>query len=71
MVRTGLFEAANVMLTRAVRFSTLKAWGAAGRQPARHEEGQGGAGPQTDGGAPHVGRWHDFRSGKAGVIVAA
>jgi transposase len=26
MVRTVLFEAANVMLTRAVRFSALKAW---------------------------------------------
>jgi transposase len=26
MVRTALFEAANVMLTRAVRFSMLKAW---------------------------------------------
>jgi transposase len=26
MVRTALFEAANVMLTRAVRFSVLKAW---------------------------------------------
>jgi transposase len=26
MVRTALFEAANVMLTRAVRLSTLKAW---------------------------------------------
>ena len=26
MVRTALFEAANVMLTRAVRFSGLKAW---------------------------------------------
>ncbi|MEJ2340382.1 MAG: IS110 family transposase, partial [Gemmatimonadales bacterium] len=26
MVRTALFEAANVMLTRAVRFSALKAW---------------------------------------------
>jgi transposase len=26
MVRTALFEAANVMLTRAVRFSLLKAW---------------------------------------------
>jgi transposase len=26
MVRTALFEAANVLLTRAVRFSTLKAW---------------------------------------------
>ena len=30
MVRTALFEAANVMLTRAVRFSTLKAWAPAG-----------------------------------------
>jgi transposase len=26
MVRTALFEAANVILTRAVRFSALKAW---------------------------------------------
>jgi transposase len=26
MVRTALFEAANVMLTRAVRLSALKAW---------------------------------------------
>ena len=26
MVRTALFEAANVMLSRATRFSTLKAW---------------------------------------------
>ena len=34
MVRTALFEAANVMLTRAVRFSRLKAWalGVASRQ---------------------------------------
>jgi transposase len=37
MVRTALYEAANVMLTRAVRFSTLKAWGmkVAARQGAR------------------------------------
>ena len=27
MVRTALYEAANVMLTRAGRFSTLKRWG--------------------------------------------
>ena len=26
MVRTALYEAANVMLTRAGRFSTLKRW---------------------------------------------
>lgn len=26
MVRTALFEAANVMLSRVTRFSTLKAW---------------------------------------------
>ena len=32
MVRTALYEAANVMLTRAVRFSTLEALGAGGRQ---------------------------------------
>ena len=37
MVRTALYEAANVMLTRAVRFSALKAWGMklAARQGAR------------------------------------
>jgi transposase len=37
MVRTALYEAANVMLTRAVRFSTLKAWRmkVAARQGAR------------------------------------
>jgi transposase len=29
MVRTALYEAASVMLTRTVRFSTLKAWGMA------------------------------------------
>ena len=34
MVRTALFEAANVMLTRAVRFSRLKAW--ALRVASRH-----------------------------------
>jgi transposase len=27
MVRTALYEAATVMLTRTVRFSSLKAWG--------------------------------------------
>jgi transposase len=26
MVRTALYEAAHIMLTRAVRFSTLKRW---------------------------------------------
>ena len=39
LVRTALFEAANVMLTRAVRFSSLKAWAlrvAAGRHGIRH-----------------------------------
>ena len=29
MVRTALYEAAGVMLTRTVRFSSLKAWGMA------------------------------------------
>ena len=29
MVRTALYEAASVMLTRTVRFSSLKAWGMA------------------------------------------
>jgi hypothetical protein len=38
-MRTALFEAANVMLTRAVRFSGLQGLGTPRRQPARHEEG--------------------------------
>jgi transposase len=29
MVRTALYEATSVMLTRTVRFSSLKAWGMA------------------------------------------
>ena len=37
MARTALFEAANVMLSRATRFSALKAWamGVARRRGAR------------------------------------
>ena len=48
MVRTALYEAANVMLTRAGRFSTLKRWALAGGGPAPgHAAGQGGAGAQA------------------------
>ena len=59
MVRTALYEAASVMLTRTVRFSSLKALGDGGRQAARHEEGARRAGAQARRHPPpHVGRWH-------------
>ena len=58
MVRSALYEAANVMLTRASRFSTLKRWAHGGRgQAPRHEAREGGAGPQArHHPAPDVGR---------------
>jgi hypothetical protein len=66
MVRTALFEAANAMLTRAVRLSALKAVGAACRQPPGDEEGQGGAGAKARrGDAPHVAGRHDVSLGQA------
>lgn len=51
MVRTVLDEAAHIMLTRAVRFSSLKrrAWEVA-KQP-RHEASQGGVGEEDRDGA--------------------
>ena len=68
MVRTALFEAANVMLTRAVRFSVLKAWALRVASSPRHEEGQSGARPQARrGDAPHVGRWHELSLGRGGT----
>jgi transposase len=46
-VRTALHDAANALLSRATRFSTLKRWPSVGdgrRQAAGHAEGEGGAG---------------------------
>jgi transposase len=49
-VRTALYEAAHVMLTKPVKgCSQLKSWGDADRQAHRHEQSQGGAGAQARG----------------------
>ncbi len=59
MVRSALYEAANVMLTRAGRFSSLKRWALAVAGAPRHEAGEGGARPQArQRPAPHVARRH-------------
>ena len=53
----ALYEAANVMLTRAGRFSTLKRWALEVAEAPGHEAGQGGARPQAgDRPASDVGR---------------
>ena len=61
MVRTALYEAASVMLTRTVRMSPLKSWamGVAKRRGAKKARvalaRQAGCPPP-----PHVGRWHQL-----------
>jgi transposase len=66
MVRTALYEAAHILLTRAVRFSALKR-GPGGGEAARHEASEGGAGAQACGRSPpHVGGWHDLPLGPGG-----
>ena len=59
MMRTMLFEAAQVMLTRSTKWSWLKAWAMKVARHRGHEEGDRRAGA-ADGGrhAPHVGRRH-------------
>ena len=47
MVQNILYEAADVMLTRASRFSTLKRWAMKVAQSPWHEAREGGARPQT------------------------
>ena len=72
MVRTALFEAANVMLTRAVRFSTLKAW--ALRVAGRHGMKKAKVALARKLAVVMHRMWVDgttFRWGKAGVTVAA
>ena len=46
MVRTALYEAANVLLSRITRFSKLKRWGDGRRQAARFKAGEGRLGSQ-------------------------
>jgi transposase len=59
MVRTALFEAANVMLSRVTQFSTFEGLGAAGREATRDQAGEDGPGAQTCGAAaPDMGRRH-------------
>ena len=71
-VRTALYEAANVILTRPVKGSTLKSWAMRARQARRHAQGQGGAGPQARRRpAPHAGRRHVLRSPAKRAAVAA
>lgn len=52
MVRTALFEAAHIMLTRATRFSGLKHWALDVAKTPRHEARQGGPCPQVGRRAP-------------------
>ncbi len=55
-VRTALHDAANALLTRATKFSTLKALGDGRRQAAGHAEGEGGTGAEARHCAPpHLG----------------
>jgi len=46
MVRTALYEAANVLLSRITRFSKLKRWGNGRRQAARFKASEGRLGSQ-------------------------
>ena len=52
-VRTALYEAANVILTRTRKGSSLKKW-AMGVASGPGCQGQGGAGTQAGGGAVSV-----------------
>jgi hypothetical protein len=56
-VRTALYEAANVILTRPVKGSDLKGWALAVARRAGPKKGARGAGPQAGGGvASHAQR---------------
>ena len=55
-VRTALYEAANVILTRPVKGSALKSWAARLAKRAGMKQGEGGARPEARRGpAPHAG----------------
>ena len=67
MVRTALYEAANVMLTRTDARLGPQALGHGGRQAPRHEAGEGGAGAQAGRRpASHVGERHRLPLGQGG-----
>jgi transposase len=67
MVRTALYEAANILLSRVTRFSALKR-GHGGGETARIEAGQGRARAQDRRDfASHVGRWDGFPMDESGV----
>ena len=61
-VRTALYEAANVILTRPVKGRRAEELGDAAGQARRHAQGEGGAGAQAcRRPAPHVGRRDTIR----------
>ena len=61
-VRTALYQAAHIILTRPVKASALKSSGHAARQAHRHGEGESGAGTQARGDpASHAGRGKTVR----------
>jgi transposase len=57
-VRTALYEAANVILTRPVKGSTLKSWGCAWRLVPACAKPRSGRPQARRGAAPHAGRQH-------------
>ena len=72
MVRTALYEAANVLLSRITRFSKLKRWGmdVAKRRGSKAGEGRPGAQDRSDP-ASHVGRRHSLPLGCGGADCGA
>jgi transposase len=65
MVRTALYEAANVLLTRVTRWSPLKAWAVQARSADRWQAREGGARPQARRDpAPDLDRRHNLHLGE-------
>ena len=70
-VRTMLYEAANVILTRPVKGSLLKSWAMRLAHSRRDAQGEGGIGAQAGGcSAPDAGRRHEFLADKAATAAA-
>lgn len=66
-VRTALYEAANVILTRPVKGSTLKSWGMRLAARAGMRKSQGRARPQARrGAASHARRWNELPRRQSG-----
>jgi transposase len=66
MMRTRLYEAAQVMMARSSRWSWLKAWSVTVAHPSRHEEGGYRLGASAGYHyASDVGRWHRISLGQS------